>query len=251
MSREERFNALDALAALLCLILLIIPLGYLARGNPPIEMLMIASVVIYPMAALMAVVLLRRSPGALLAPGRFSARQLLFAILGTAGITLVLLSLGDLLMSYFPESEEALKEMDRELRSLPGGLAWLLVAVLAPIGEEIFFRAALLRGFRSSVGTLLGILLSSGFFAFFHGVAPRMVVSFLVGLWLGGLYLAGRGLALSVAAHMVNNALVLAVAFAGVERISPWWAPVGAAAFIAAALALSFSRQGSPPPSTS
>lgn len=251
MSREERFNALDALAALLCLILLIIPLGYLVRSNPPIEILMIASVLIYPIAAVLAVVLFRRSLGALLSPGRFTAAQLLFAILGTAGITLILLSLLDPLRSYFPESEEALKKMDRDLRSVPEGLAWVLVAFLAPIGEEIFFRAALLRGFRSTLGTLFGILLSSGFFAFFHGIPPRMVVSFLVGLWLGSLYLAGRGLALSVAAHMFNNALVLAVGFAGVERIPLGWAPVGAAAFIAAALALSFSRQGSPPPATS
>jgi membrane protease YdiL (CAAX protease family) len=167
------------------------------------------------------------------------------------GITLVLLSLIGPIMSLFPDSVEELKTMDRQLRSLPRGLTWVLVVVLAPIGEEIFFRAALLRGIRSTLGTTAGLLLSSGFFAFFHGLAPRMLVTFLVGLWLGGLYLTGRGLALCVTAHMLNNGVVLALMFGGVEDIPLWWGAVGVAFFLAAAVGLRFSRQGSPPPGTS
>lgn len=95
----------------------------------------------------------------------------------------------------------------------------LLVAVLAPIAEEFFFRGMVYRSLRNSAGVLAAAIVSGIFFGALHidattserllQVVPLAVFGVLLALlyqWSGSLYSA-------IAVHATNNAIAV-VAYA-------------------------------------
>jgi len=101
------------------------------------------------------------------------------------------------------------RALHRELRALLGPLAGHEIIVLAAasaVGEEIFFRGALMPA--------VGLWLSSGIFALLH-VGPKVrflpwtLSSFVAGLLFGQLFLWSGDLGGPVIAHFTVNALNL------------------------------------------
>ena len=95
-----------------------------------------------------------------------------------------------------------------------GGWQWLLVVfvvvVLAPLGEEVFFRGYLLPALTTALGPPFGILLSAVAFAAIHAHAPAFPAYLLYGLALA---LAARrtgSLHVPIAAHTTVNTLAVA-----------------------------------------
>jgi membrane protease YdiL (CAAX protease family) len=199
----------------------------------------LATLLIEGAFAAIAILHLRRGGFRSGAPG-----ALPWTVLGTAGLTLLLLGFAALLLKLFPESRPQVERLEADLRGLRPELAWSMVVILVPLGEELLFRGAALRAFRASYGAAAAVALTGLLFAVIHVEPPRILVTFALGLWFGALAVRTNGLAAPVAAHAANNALVLALARGEVETI-PWpAAAAGGAAFAASAIVL-FARRGS------
>lgn len=90
----------------------------------------------------------------------------------------------------------------------PRGLAACAVAVVlvAPLGEELLYRAILLRGLRARLPAAAAVPLAAAFFAAMHLDAAHAPGLFFAGLLFCLLYDRGS-LALSFGAHAAFNAL--------------------------------------------
>ena len=141
-------------------------------------------------------------------------------------VLIVTLVLGVLLSRFISPSPSPLPP--------PGnvtGLVFNLVsgAVLAPIGEELFFRGFTTTAWERSVGQVPAIIRGAVLFALIHGLTlsaatfsdglQHAVFSFVallpVGLTLGWLFLTRRSLYASIGLHAAFNAIqLLLLAFA-------------------------------------
>jgi uncharacterized protein len=88
-------------------------------------------------------------------------------------------------------------------------LAALFIVVLAPIGEEIFFRGFLYTAFRRQWGVAPALALSSAVFALFHLEPLLFVPMFVIGLILASLFEYRRSLAPAIFLHAINNLIAL------------------------------------------
>ena len=86
--------------------------------------------------------------------------------------------------------------------------AWLAHVALAPLFEELLYREQLLPALRARVGAPLALLLSSALFAAPHLEPWSVLTTFVVGLALGGVFLATGRVELCVAYHAALNAAV-------------------------------------------
>jgi len=91
----------------------------------------------------------------------------------------------------------------------PGPLPWLAHVMLAPLFEELLYRECLLPALRARIGAPLALVLSSALFAAPHLEPWSVLTTFLVGLALGGVFLATGRVELCVAHHAGLNAAVL------------------------------------------
>lgn len=90
----------------------------------------------------------------------------------------------------------------------------IMIAIIPAIGEEFFFRGILLRLFRewsknAHVAVFISALLFSAFHLQFYGFVPR----FLLGVFLGYLFVISKNLWVPVFVHFVNNALAVIALF--------------------------------------
>ena len=83
--------------------------------------------------------------------------------------------------------------------------------VLAPIGEELFFRGQLLRRTWRRGGPLAAYLASAFLFAAFHGNLQGFVVYAWLGLVFAHVHARTGRLSAAVAVHLGNNAVTLAI----------------------------------------
>ena len=97
----------------------------------------------------------------------------------------------------------------------PGALAACLVALVlvAPLGEELLWRALLQRGLRTRLRAAFALPLAAALFSAAHLSAPHAPALFVVGLVFGLLYDRGS-LALSFGCHAAFNAANLALLLA-------------------------------------
>lgn len=151
-------------------------------------------------------------------PGAAEIRNLLVGAVFAIPVLVVTLALGLVLSRFLERAPSALPEAG----GLGGILANLLsAAVLAPIGEEIFFRGFATTAWARSSGTRSAIVRGAVFFAFAHVVtlvdatfaegAQRALYSFLVllpvSVALGWLFLGRRSLYAAIGLHAAFNAI--------------------------------------------
>ena len=94
-------------------------------------------------------------------------------------------------------------------------LALGVIAVVAAVGEEFFFRGLLQGQLQRTLGNKhTAVWIGALFFSFFHlqfyGFVPRL----LLGVLFGYLYLLSANLWIPIFAHFVNNTIVLIVSYA-------------------------------------
>lgn len=92
-------------------------------------------------------------------------------------------------------------------------LAVIFVAVLAPIGEEVFFRGFVYSAFKRQWGVKIAIIGSSLVFALFHIEPLFYVPMFIIGAILASLYEYRHSLAPNIMLHALNNLLALLVLY--------------------------------------
>ena len=82
----------------------------------------------------------------------------------------------------------------------------LMVIVLGPFAEEVFFRGFVMAGLVRRWGLLVGIVASSLLFSLAHGNVALIIPIFVAGALLGWLYFRTGSLWGSIFAHMAQNA---------------------------------------------
>jgi membrane protease YdiL (CAAX protease family) len=135
------------------------------------------------------------------------------AYLQAIGVWLIAL-IGIGIWSVLTADVEALQPPDNatEALKLAGGSivpAWLLVGLLGPFAEEVFFRGFLLNGMLQRLKGPVALVLSAAVFAIFHIDPGLYVPTFLLGLALGWVYLKTRSIWPSIFMHALHNTLVI------------------------------------------
>ena len=91
------------------------------------------------------------------------------------------------------------------------GLLAVIVVLLVPLAEEVFFRGFMLSGLVGSLGTVGAAIISSLVFALFHIDPKVMLPIFVTGLLFAWLYNRTGSVWSCSAAHAMQNALALSV----------------------------------------
>ncbi|MEQ8470063.1 MAG: type II CAAX endopeptidase family protein [Marinoscillum sp.] len=84
---------------------------------------------------------------------------------------------------------------------------YLTLALVAPIGEELLFRKVMLTGLVKNYGVTRGILWSAFFFALFHLNPWQGISAFVIGIFLGWIYLKTGNIWLCIFVHFFNNTI--------------------------------------------
>ncbi len=87
--------------------------------------------------------------------------------------------------------------------------AFLKVAVIAPIIEELIFRGLILHGFRKNYNAGTAIFFSALLFSLFHLNPWQIPSTFFLGLLLGWIMIRTQNILLAIIVHSLNNVMVL------------------------------------------
>lgn len=145
----------------------------------------------------------KQNPSSVPSP-RPLGRQGLYAV-----PSVLLLSFGlSLVLERFDLSDGGMQAQFAEMISNP--LCLLLLCVVGPLTEELFFRAGILRELHRAGLPGLGAAVISAFsFAVVHGNAVQGIPAFVIGVVFGLFYLRTGNLRLCLPAHMANNVLAV------------------------------------------
>ena len=122
------------------------------------------------------------------------------------------------LQEQMPALPDTAGEMLTKIISTPGG--YFVIALLAPVVEEVVFRGAILRALLSSMQSKWGaICISAALFALIHFNPAQTPHALLMGLLMGWLYMRTGSIVPGVVFHWANNtvAYLIAVAYPGDE----------------------------------
>jgi uroporphyrinogen decarboxylase len=175
-------------------------------------------------------ILLRKSVGA---PWRcvglrgVRPRLIVYSVLASFAIIVPAMSLEAVVLSRFKIPEEwmefVLKIVSAE--NVPQLIyAWLVAAVGAALSEELVFRGVLQNSLASRMRGWLAVLITSSVFAVLH--TWRFPAAFVLGFFLGVLYLRTGSLVPSIVAHLTINSVAVFGQFAvdhmGEGVLPPW-----------------------------
>ena len=122
------------------------------------------------------------------------------------------------LQEQMPALPDVAGETLTKIISTPGG--YFVIALLAPVVEEVVFRGAILRALLSSMKSKWGaICFTAALFALVHANPAQMPHAFLMGWLMGWLYMRTGSIIPAVVFHWANNtvAYLIAVAYPGDE----------------------------------
>ena len=132
-------------------------------------------------------------------------KYVVFGALGTMALSVAVSQVGPQ-----PEGMKQVFEIVRDLNQLALGL--LLLAVLAPLVEELVFRGLLYGWLAGRWGKNVGWIVSSLAFAAAHTEPAHIILVFPLGLLFGWLRKRTDSLLPSLVAHIANNGLALVAA---------------------------------------
>jgi membrane protease YdiL (CAAX protease family) len=132
-------------------------------------------------------------------------KYIVFGALGTMALSVAVSQVG-----LQPEGMKQVLDIVRDLHQL--ALSLLLLAVLAPLVEELVFRGLLYGWLAGRWGKNVGWIVSSLAFAAAHTEPAHIVLVFPLGLLFGWLRQRTDSLLPSLVAHIANNGLALVAA---------------------------------------
>lgn len=140
---------------------------------------------------------------------------LIVMTIGVVWVTILLLDLAsaDLAERYFNWLNSIeLFETGPDTTFIQYSLIFIVVAIFAPLVEEIVFRGIMIERFGSKYGFKVAVLLSSFLFGVLH---MDIIGAFIFGVVLSVLYLRTRSLLLPFLIHAANNGAVVLFIFLG------------------------------------
>jgi membrane protease YdiL (CAAX protease family) len=168
-------------------------------------------------AVLVVAVVYRRRLPRVLALRQPTALQWLVVLLAVLPLSIVASEVTNWVAAVLPQWS-ATGEMFARLaqESLPAALVF--GALLAGLGEEIYFRGFIGRGLVARYGPLAGVLLTSLLFGLVHFEPIQATGAMVLGIGIHAIYLGTRSLYAPIAVHILNNAMAF-VAFALGDRL--------------------------------
>lgn len=129
--------------------------------------------------------------------------------------TFLLATLSTLVIGYFfPDSMAQTAEMMGDLMtSVPGILAFLIIAVMPAICEEILHRGFILTSMRSIKKDWLVVLIMGLIFGIFHMDPVRFLATGILGAALTYVMVKTKNILLPVLLHFINNAVSVLASF--------------------------------------
>lgn len=90
-------------------------------------------------------------------------------------------------------------------------VASIVVILMAPVLEEIFFRGFLLRTLTDKVGIFFGSILSAAVFAIVHFPWQSIIPIFILGLIINSIVIRTKSIIPSIVFHVFNNGIVFTI----------------------------------------
>ncbi len=138
--------------------------------------------------------------------------QWLWVPLGTGAMFLFGIGYDQLLQLFGHRMEQ---ELMAPLKIMTGALPWIIVMETAglaiPVAEEIVFRSCVYSGFKSSLGTFWGVVLSALAFTLVHGDLDASPPLFLMGVITALAFERTRSLYVPILIHVLNNMVTLTI----------------------------------------
>jgi sodium transport system permease protein len=182
--------------------------------------------------------LTRRSPVPAFAVRPAAAAAWAGAALMALGGWMVANLIGQWVLAPPPEYIEAFRRMlfpETQARGLLASLA--LFALTPAVCEELFFRGLILRGLLTRVPPATAIALCAAMFGIYHVDVYRLVPTTLLGGMLGFIAWRSGSLLPAILAHFLNNAVLVSLGTAGLDRrIDAFGAVAKGALLVGAAL---------------
>lgn len=98
----------------------------------------------------------------------------------------------------------------------------VMIAVGAPIVEELAFRGLLFNSLRKrGVGAIVTVLITAAVFTLFHFEPVRILVLLPIGITLGLARLKGKSLGAPMVAHGINNLPAAVALLIGLPEVTP------------------------------
>jgi membrane protease YdiL (CAAX protease family) len=145
----------------------------------------------------------------------------LYSILSAAALIPLAASLMAVMVSRFNVPEEWLEASYELIHA--GDLSelfrvWVVAAVLVAVGEEFVFRGVLQNSLMGRFSGWAAVLLSAAVFGILH--AWRFPAAFVLGVFLGVLFIVTGSLVVPIVAHITINSVVVLGSYL-VERAEP------------------------------
>lgn len=90
-------------------------------------------------------------------------------------------------------------------------LTGLIVVMIGPFLEEVFFRGFLLRTISDKIGIIFGSIVSAGIFALLHMPWQSIIPIFILGLIINSLVIKSKSLWPAIGFHIFNNAIAFTI----------------------------------------
>ncbi|MEN8138449.1 MAG: type II CAAX endopeptidase family protein [Bacteroidota bacterium] len=120
-------------------------------------------------------------------------------------ISLIMMLWVDFFASLIPMPDWAIELFEKAFNlSVPN---IIMIAIFAPLLEEILVRGLVLRGYLQNYTPNKAIIASAIFFGFIHLNPWQFIAGFISGLLLGYLYYKTKSLTPSILVHFLNNSL--------------------------------------------
>jgi membrane protease YdiL (CAAX protease family) len=128
-------------------------------------------------------------------------RVLALALVGTIALLVGIVSP---IVTSIPMSE-SFKKIFLELGKMNGFVSILLAVLAAPILEEFIFRGIILDGLLKRYSAIKSIVVSSLLFGLVHLNPWQFITGFLMGIFIGYIYIYTRSLSIAILMHGINN----------------------------------------------
>ncbi|MGM0658656.1 MAG: CPBP family intramembrane glutamic endopeptidase [Pseudomonadota bacterium] len=141
----------------------------------------------------------------------FGADVLVLSVLATAPLIVAVRALMQCRWNWVEALRRIVEDHLLPLFGNAGPVAVLGVALMAGIGEELLFRGVIQAGLEGLIGPVAALAIASLLFGLAHALTPAYFwLTFLMGLYLGGLYQATGNLLLPIMVHFLYDWVVLA-----------------------------------------
>lgn len=131
-----------------------------------------------------------------------------WSVIGAVGMCMFTNILNSILQSLFYQMGADIPDMPQLMVHTPTSLIINLftIAVLPALLEEMIYRGYILRTLRA-YGDGFAVLISAMLFSLMHGNLRQIPFAFIVGLFLGFLYVQTNNIWIPIVVHFINNGI--------------------------------------------